>query len=550
MRLLQIHLLQRANRCQLLAAIAKDTPVGATPMTADEISWLSSVGLLMPLIILPIAAWSLEQFGRKLTGCCMALSTTLSWLIILFAQNFWQLLVSRMLGGISLALMSGVVPVYVAEISDQSMKGPLGTFISLGMNTGTLIAAIFGATLTYHQSGICGIILPPLFFLIFVFMPESPIYLVRKNKIAEATRCLMWLRNYDKTEAEQEVFQLQGNLQKIEESRRTVKKTDIFKDRATIRGFIIASGLFIGQHMTGCGIVVILSLFMQSFCPTEEDSQLTFSERSLMWLRNNDIATVDRELSELQQSLEEMVKSDKPVNIKDLFRDRATITGFVIASGLFIGQHTSGYTIVITYTALIFELANSSLAPNTAAIILTLIQLIGTWLSTMTINLTGRRSIIIISCVAMMIGHIIFGTFFLLMDQKTDVSSFSWIPLVVLSAYAVFYSMGLGPVAYVVAAEIFTPDITGLATSMAMILLWSASFLTIKFFPLVSSNFGNHVSFYILAAFCACTCIFTVVLLPETKGKSTQSIVDELNRKKKKNDDYPTLRDGNNTDKV
>uniref|UniRef100_A0A0C9R151 Tret1_15 protein n=1 Tax=Fopius arisanus TaxID=64838 RepID=A0A0C9R151_9HYME len=441
MRLLQIHLLQRANRCQLLAAIAKDTPVGATPMTADEISWLSSVGLLMPLIILPIAAWSLEQFGRKLTGCCMALSTTLSWLIILFAQNFWQLLVSRMLGGISLALMSGVVPVYVAEISDQSMKGPLGTFISLGMNTGTLIAAIFGATLTYHQSGICGIILPPLFFLIFVFMPESPIYLVRKNKIAEATRCLMWLRNYDKTEAEQEVFQLQGNLQKIEESRRTVKKTDIFKDRATIRGFIIASGLFIGQHMTGCGIVAV-------------------------------------------------------------------------------------------YAPLIFQLADSSLSPNIAAIVIAVIQSTGSWLSTMTIDLTGRRCIILLSCIGMGICHLIFGTFFLLMDQNVDVSSFSWLPLAVLSIYAISYSMGIGPAAYIVAAEIFSPDIASFATSTAMMLLWFSSFVAIKSFPLISFHYGSHTSFYILAAFCASTWLFTFILLPETKGKSTQSIIDELNGQK------------------
>uniref|UniRef100_A0A0C9PI60 Tret1_31 protein n=1 Tax=Fopius arisanus TaxID=64838 RepID=A0A0C9PI60_9HYME len=360
--------------------LKEDTPVGTEPMTNDEISWISSVIALMPLIILPIAAWGVERFGRKKIGCIITLPLIAAWLITYFADSFWQLIIVRILMGTSLALMYAVVPVYVPEISDQSMRGPLGTLYSFSINLGLLLALIFGATLTYHQFAISGMILPPISIITFLFMPETPVYLLRKNRIADATK-------------------------------------------------------------------------------------------SLMWLRNNDIATVDRELSELQQSLEEMVKSDKPVNIKDLFRDRATITGFVIASGLFIGQHTSGYTIVITYTALIFELANSSLAPNTAAIILTLIQLIGTWLSTMTINLTGRRSIIIISCVAMMIGHIIFGTFFLLMDQKTDVSSFSWIPLVVLSAYAVFYSMGLGPVAYVVAAEIFTPDITGLATSMAMILL-------------------------------------------------------------------------------
>lgn len=165
-----------------------DTPVGTRPMTPDEISWLSSITVLMPLIILPMAAWSVERFGRKITGCFMAVPLTVSWLLIVFAQNFWQLLISRILCGISLALMGAVVPLYVSEIADQSMRGPLGSLFAFGINTGVLVALIFGASLTYQQTAIGSIILPPIFFVTFFFMPETPIYLIRKGKIREATR--------------------------------------------------------------------------------------------------------------------------------------------------------------------------------------------------------------------------------------------------------------------------------------------------------------------------------------------------------------------------
>ncbi|XP_063991877.1 facilitated trehalose transporter Tret1-like [Diachasmimorpha longicaudata] len=482
MKFPQIHLLDRSSRHQFLAVIVinfattstsmfmgwlapnipqlltTDTPVGEEPMSDDEISWLSSIGSLMPLIILPIAAWALERFGRKITGCFMALPITLSWLMALFAQNFWQLLISRILGGVSLALMGAVIPVYIAEISDQSTRGPLGSLFAFSMNLGPLISLIFGATLTYRQAGICGMILPPIFIAIFGFMPESPIYLLRKGKVAEARKSLMWLRSCDKT-------------------------------------------------------------------------------------------TVERELSQLQQSLQEIVESTKTPTLKDLFRDRATIKAFIIASGLFIGQHVTGYTIVVTYATLMFKLAKSSLSPNAAAIVIAVIQIFGSWLSTMTINLTGRRSIIMISCVGMGICHLIFGTFFLLMNRNVDVESFSWLPLVALSAYAISYSMGIGPAAYVVATEIFSPDIASLGTSISMMLLWSASFVTAKLFPLISSRYGSYTSFYILVAFCASTCIFTFILVPETKGRSTQSIVEELNGKKTRND-HPNLDEGNCTTKV
>ncbi|XP_063991876.1 facilitated trehalose transporter Tret1-like [Diachasmimorpha longicaudata] len=478
MRKFRINFVNKSNVRQLLAAVVanlgtmstamamgwasptipllleEDTPVGTEPMTSDEISWLSSIPVLMPLIVLPITAWTLERFGRKKTGWAIAFPLIINWLITYFAQNFWQLLIARILSGVSLALMCAVVPVYVTEIADQSMRGPLGSLYAFSINVGVLIALIFGVILTYHQFAVGAIILPVIFLVAFWFMPETPVYLIRKARIPEATK-------------------------------------------------------------------------------------------SLMWLTNNDTVAVDRELSELQQRLEDMVEPDKLVNIKDLFRDRATITAFIIASGLFIGQHTSGYTIVVTYTSLIFGLAKSSLTPNISAIVLAVIQIGGSWLSTMTINLTGRRYIIIISCVGMMISHIFFGTFFLLMDQNVDVSSFAWLPLVVLSAYAVFYSMGLGPAAYIVAAEIFSPDVASLGASTSMMLLWLASFITVKLFPLISENYGNFTSFYILAGFCACTGIFTFILVPETKGKSNQVIIDELNGKKKQNFGYPEAGDNN-----
>jgi len=41
--------------------------------------------------------------------------------------------------------------------------------------------------------------------------------------------------------------------------------------------------------------------------------------------------------------------------------------------------------------------------------------------------------------------------------------------------------------------------------------------------------FGNYALFWMFGASCIISVVFTVLLLPETKGKSLQEIQDELN---------------------
>lgn len=67
-----------------------------------------------------------------------------------------------------------------------------------------------------------------------------------------------------------------------------------------------------------------------------------------MWLKNNDQATVAAELSLLQKRVKELSEFINSVNIKDLFRNRGTIKAFVIALGLFTGQHPSGFAVVVS----------------------------------------------------------------------------------------------------------------------------------------------------------------------------------------------------------
>ncbi|XP_015108901.1 facilitated trehalose transporter Tret1-like [Diachasma alloeum] len=430
----------------------ESTPVGTTPMTDHEISSLSSVTGLASLIALLFYAFSAGKISNKILGWISAASATASWLLIYFAQNFYYLLIARSLAGVVCGLTFSMTPVYVSQIAEDSIRGQLGSLLSFGFNLGTLATAILGAQLSYHNFALCGTIVPLVFIVGFIPLPESPTHLLRKGLVDGA-------------------------------------------------------------------------------------------KRSLLWLRNNDTEEVDNELVQLQNHITS--HSGKTSGLKELFRDRGTIRALIISVTLFAGQHTSGYAIMFTYTTAIFELAQTSVNPYTASIVIAVIQIIGSWISTLTIDRIGRRKLVLASCAGIMTSHCVFGIMYIFQNQKYDLASISWLPVVTISAYALVYSAGLGPSTSVVSSEIFSPDIVGLGLSVALSTEFISNFCTTLAFPLVTAKFGIHVSFFILALFTGVTLAIIFFLLPETKGKSKLDIFEELNGTKKRTEHIAAILDEN-----
>lgn len=63
----------------------------------------------------------------------------------------------------------------------------------------------------------------------------------------------MWFRGGHMSTVEREMLRLQ---QEINVSGQTIKPSDLFRDRATIKGLFITLGLFAGQQMAGIFIMV------------------------------------------------------------------------------------------------------------------------------------------------------------------------------------------------------------------------------------------------------------------------------------------------------
>ncbi|KAK0178814.1 hypothetical protein PV327_007662 [Microctonus hyperodae] len=421
---------------------SSNTPLDHGPLTDNQISWLNGIQTIGGLIALPFCSSLSDKLGRKITGCLISIPLGICWLLTIFTTTFTYILVARFLSGVSGAISVFVVSIYITEISNDDIRGFLGSFLLFSINIGILLGYTIGATLSYQFSAIFGLTIPVIFIAFFVFMPETPIFLVRNNRIPEAKRSLMWLKNNDKKIADQELLRLEA-----------FKKTS----------------------------------------STDDDD------------------------------------NNRSVFIKNLFKDRGTIKGLIISLVLLNGQQLCGISIVIIYTSKIFEIAGSSLSPNTSAIIIGVIQIFGSSLSTLLVERAGRRLLILISCGGMAIAHIVLGIFLYMQVNLYDVTTFKWIPITALSLFTLIYCLGMGPLPYVVSSEIFSADICALANSVAQICMWILAFFIIKFFPSLIEIFGMYGCFLLLACFCIAIFIFTYFVIPETRGKSIQTILDELN---------------------
>ncbi|XP_034946361.1 facilitated trehalose transporter Tret1-like [Chelonus insularis] len=428
-----------------------NNPVSEEPLTSEDISWLQSVMCIAGIPVLPLCSLIAERFGRKIIGYLIGISFATSWFLTIFAINFQYLIIARIFAGVGGGFLYFLAPLYVTEISGDSIRGLLGTFMLFALNIGIFLAYILGALLSYKLFAICSLSFSVIFFVCFLFMPETPTFLVRKDRITDATKSLMWLKNRDK-------------------------------------------------------------------------------------------AAVDQELLRLRTLVKEYTNVNKPVGLYDLFRDRATIKGFIIANGLLSGQQTCGITAMLTYASMIFQLSGSSLSPNAATVIVGGIQIIGSGLSTLFIEKAGRRPLILISCLGMLLCHCAVATFLFLQSLSIDVSSLRWIPLVALSVYVITYSLGMGPAPFIVATEVFSSEIAALGCSISMTVMIVVAFAMLKFFPLAIELLNLYGCFYLLAAFCGCTLTFTYFIVPETKGRSIEFIINKLNGRSERFKDSASIK--------
>lgn len=241
---------------------------------------------------------------------------------------------------------------------------------------------------------------------------------------------------------------------------------------------------------------------------------------------------VDSEIQEIKAALEEAERNQ--ISITDSLSKRSTRIAGIVCFSLMFFQQASGVNAVIFYTSNIFISAGSTLDPKEATMIVGGIQVIATLASSIVIDLLGRRILLLASDFFMAIGLAVIGAFFTLKDHELvsqeTIEALGIMPIIGLSIFMIVFSLGYGPIPWMISSELFPSEIKSTASAAAGTFNWFMAFLITKFYNDLQLAIGGDITFYIFMAVCIVGTVFVFFVVPETKGKSLEQIQKELNR--------------------
>ncbi|CAH0555876.1 unnamed protein product [Brassicogethes aeneus] len=298
------------------------------------------------------------------------------------------------------------------------------------------------------------------------------------------------------------------------------------------------SACTIGAVSNWVGLSIALSLFpvifgvSYFFIPETpsflcEKNRLEEAEDVLKDLRGENVDVQD-ELNQIQKGIEESRENSS--SFADIISNTGNIKAIVAVCGILAYQQLCGINAVVFYLGTIFKAAGSTLSPSIAGIIITSVQLVVSYLFTFIIERANRRFYLMSSSAGMLLSLATLGMFFHLKNIGIDVTHIGFLPICSTIVFVTMFSIGYGPIPWLLLGELFSPEIKGFGSGIAVVINWIAAFLVTFFFPIINSSLGSHVAFYILTTILASATFFVYFFVPETRGKTLTEIQEELNK--------------------
>src|SRR5262249_21286064 len=131
----------------------------------------------------------------------------------------------------------------------------------------------------------------------------------------------------------------------------------------------------------------------------------------------------------------------------------------------------------------------------------------------------GRRIFLLAGTAGVIVSLVGLGLFFEIGSLKQNAG---WIALVSLIVYIASFAIGMGPIFWLMIAEIFPLKIRSAAMAACTVANWSFNFLVSFTFLQLISVAGNGGAFFTYAAIAVFALAFFAWKVPETKGRSLE----------------------------
>ncbi|KAK3932867.1 Facilitated trehalose transporter Tret1 [Frankliniella fusca] len=199
---------------------------------------------------------------------------------------------------------------------------------------------------------------------------------------------------------------------------------------------------------------------------------------------------------------------------------------FFIMNTFFFIMQFSGVNALAFYTVTIMRDVGSGLDEYLATIILDVVRVLMSCAACVLLRRVGRRPLAVLSAAATgvslmgLAARLAFG----------DPDKHAWMPVSLLVTYITSVSVGLVPLPWVMAGEVFPGHLRGLGGGATSALAFLFFFLVVKTSPALFATFSppGAFAFALYGSVALLGSVFLLLFLPETKNRTLQEIEDEM----------------------
>ncbi|GAA3578611.1 sugar porter family MFS transporter [Microlunatus spumicola] len=418
------------------------------PMKADLGLTSFTEGLVVSILIFGAAIGAIvggklsDLRGRRNNIILIAVVFVVGTLGCVFSPSWPVLAFFRLVLGLAVGAASATVPVYLSEIAPYERRGSMVTRNEVMIVSGQFAAFIINAIIFQVWGEHEGVwrymlavaVLPAIaLFVGMLRMPESPRWLVLKERDGEALDVLRQVRSPERAEAEM------AEVRTLAEEERAAQ--------------------------TGGA-----------------------SDLGVRWIRRL----------------------------------------IFIGVGLGVFQQFTGINSVMYYgTQLLTQSGFSASAAIIANTLNGLFSVLGITVGLLLMNRIDRRKMLLAGFTLTTFFHVLVGLSALLLPDGQAKAYF----ILVFVVLFVFSMQGtIGPLVWLMLAEIFPLKIRSFAIGLCVFMLWIANAVVALGFPSVVTALGIAPTFFIFAGLGVLALVFIYTQVPETRGRSLEQLEDQFRR--------------------
>lgn len=154
-----------------------------------------------------------------------------------------------------------------------------------------------------------------------------------------------------------------------------------------------------------------------------------------------------------------------------------------------------------------------------------------TLLGTFLVDRVGRIALLVLSSIFMSLMLMALGVYFYLLDAESSlIPKLSWLPLTSLCIHLVAYSVGYGPLPWLLMSEIYSKEYNAIASPITGAFAWSLAFAVTGTFGYIKDSIGMGQTFWMFGVLTFVGIFFSKYIVVETKAKSMAEIQKMLDR--------------------